>query len=220
MDKKITPTGKKTNPIVIVVIALVVLGGLYYGATRWRQQKYINQLAKLYGGDAGLLGNLTGNKNGLTDQMLKDIAKEAAKEEAKQKEEDAKEAAKTPQDKFNDTKTVEVTAAFSSALKNTVEGPMTAVFGKIKPTLFSGNYMKQEDSFLVVYKVPKEPTSADMNKLVEEFIKDGYTDAMSTIEAEAANLLLEKDGNTVSAYYEDPQTQEIGIMYVDQSVND
>lgn len=220
MDKKITPTGKKNNPIVIVVIALVILGGLYYGAKRWRQQQYINQLAKLYGGEAGLLGGLTGGTGGLTDQMLKDIAKEAAKEEAKEKADETKEAAKTPLDRFNDTKTVEVTAAFSSVLKNTVEGPMTAVFGKIKPTLFSGNYMKQEDSFLVVYKVPKQPTSADMNKLVEEFGKDGYTDAMSTIEAESANILLENDGNTLSAYYDDPKAQEIGILYVNKAIND
>jgi len=216
MNKKIKTTGKKNNPIVLVVIALVVLGGLYYGAKRWRQQQYLNQLAKLYGGDAGLLGNLTGGNGGLNKKLVEEMAKEAAKEEAKQKEDDAKEAAKTPLDRFNETKTVDLTPTFSSILKSTVEGPMTAVFGKIKPTLFSGNYMKQGDSFLVVYKVPRQPTSADMNKLVEELAKNGYTDTMSTIEAEAANILMEKDGNALSAYYEDPKTQEIGILYVDQ----
>ena len=213
MNKKITTTGKKTNPIVIVVIALVVLAGLYYGAKRWRQQQYVNQLTKLYGGETGLLG-------GANKQLIAELAKEAAKEEAKEKADEAKEAAKTPQDRFNETKTVDITPAFSAVLKSTVEGPMTAVFGKIKPTLFSGNYMKQGDSFLVVYKIPKQPTSADMNKLVEEFTKAGYTDAMSTIEAEAANLLMEKDGNTLSAYYEDASKQEIGIMYVDQTTNE
>lgn len=219
MKQKIKTPGKKMNPIVIVIVAVVVIGALYYGATRWRQQQYINQLAKMYGGNAGLLGNLTGGNNGLSDQMLKDIAKEAAKEEAQQKADDAKEAAKTPLDKFNETKTVDIAPAFSSMVKSIIERPMTAVFGKIKPTLFSGNYMKQGNSFLVVYKVPKQPTSADMNKLVEELIKDGYTDAMSTIEAEAANILMEKDGNALSLYYEDPLKQEIGIMYGDQSSN-
>jgi hypothetical protein len=220
MNKKITSTGKKTNPVVIVVIALVVLAGLYYGAKRWRQQQYVNQLTKLYGGEAGLLGGLTGGNGGLSQKMIEELAKEAAKNEAQEKADEAKEAAKTPLDRFNETKTVDLTPTFSSMLKSTVEGPMTAVFGKIKPTLFSGNYMKQGDSFLVVYKVPRQPTSADMNKLVEEFAKDGYIDAMSTIEAEAANLLMEKDGNTLSIYYEDPSKQEVGILYVDQSIND
>lgn len=219
MAKKTVSAGKKINPIVIVVIAVVVIGALYFGANRWRQQQYVNQLAKLYGGNAGLLGGLTGGNNGLTEQMLKEIAKEAAKEEAQQKVDEAKEAAKTPLDRFNETKAVSLTSQASSAIRGTIESQLTAVFGKVKPTLFSGNYMKQGNSYLAVFKVPKVPTSDDMNKLVEELTRSGYTDAMSTIEAEAANLLMEKDGNTISIYYDDPAKQEIGVMYVDQTAN-
>ncbi|MFA5750132.1 MAG: hypothetical protein WC895_02835 [Candidatus Shapirobacteria bacterium] len=219
MKQKIKTTGKKINQIVIVVIAIVVLGGLYYGAKRWRQQQYVNQLAKLYGGDAGLISNLTGGKNGLTDQMIKDIAKEAAKEEAKQKEEDAKEAAKTPKDKFNDTKEVTLLGNSSSIVKTIIESPLKAVFGSIKPTSFSGNYMGQGDSFLVVYKVPKVVTSDDINKLLGELTKNGYTTSMNSIEAEAAQILVEKDGNGLSIGYDDPTDQEIIILYVDESAN-
>jgi len=220
MDKKIKTDGKKMNPIVIVVVAIVIIGGLYYGTTRWRQQQYINQLAKLYGGgSAGLLGGLTGGNAGLTDQMLKDIAKEAAKEEAKQKTEEDKEAAKTPQDKFNETKEVALTGDTSSIVKTIIESPLNAVFGKIKPTLFSGNYMGQGSSFLVVYKVPKVITSDDMNKLIGELTKNGYTVGMNSIEAEAAQIIMEKDGNSISVGYENPTDQEITVLYVDQSTN-
>jgi len=219
MKQEIKKSGKKMNPIVIVVIAVVVIGALYYGATRWRQQQYVNQLAKMYGGDAGLLGNLTGGNSGLTDQMLKDIAKESAKEEAKQKEEEAKEAAKTPQDKFNETKEVTLTGNTSSTMKATIEAPLKAVFGNIKITLFSGNYLKQGESYLAVFKVPRAPSSSDMNKLVDELTKSGYTSGMNTIEADAAHIIMEKDGNSLSVYYENSEEQEIGVLYVDESAN-
>jgi len=219
MKQKINNSGKKMNPIVIVVIAVAVIGALYYGATRWRQQQYVKQLSKLYGGDAGLLGNLTGGNSGLTNQMIKDIAKESAKEEAEQKKEEAKEAAKTPQDRFNETKEVALTGNTSSVMKATIESPLKAVFGNIKITLFSGNYMKQGDSYLAVFKVPKNPTSEDMNKLVEELTKSGYTSGMNTIEADAAHIIMEKDGNSLSVYYENSTEQEIGVLYVDESAN-
>lgn len=215
MNKKIKTTGKKMNPVVIVVVAVVVISCLYYGAKRWRQQQYVNQLTKLYGGEAGLLGGLTGGNGGLNQKLIEEMAKETAKEEAKQKADDAKEAAKTPLDRFNETKTVSLTADMSSIMKETIESPLTAVFGKIKPTLFSGNYMKQGKSYLAVFKVPRQPTSEDMNKLVAELTKDGYVDAMTTIEAEAANILMDKNGNTISVYYDDPSKQEIGVMYVE-----
>ena len=219
MKKEIKNPGKKMNPIVIVVIAVVIIGALYYGATRWRQQQYVKQLAKLYGGDTSLLGNLTGGNNGITSQMLKDIAKESAKEEAEQKKEEAKEAAKTPQDKFNETKVVSLTGNAASIIKDTIESPLKSVFGDIKPTLFSGNYMKQGDSFLAVFKVPRAPTSEDMNKLVDELNKSGYASSINTIEAEAAQILMEKDGNGMSIGYENPTDQEITVLYVDESAN-
>ncbi len=219
MKQEIKSSGKKINPIVIVVIAVVILGGLYYGATRWRQQQYIKQLAKMYGGDPSLLSNLTGGNNGLSDQMLQDIAKEAAKEEAEQKKEDAKEAAKTPQDKFNETKEITLTGDTSSIVKTTIESPLKAVFGNIKATLFSGNYMKQGNSYLASFKVPRAPTNEDMNKLVNELTKNGYVSGMNTIEADAAHIIMEKDGNSLSVYYESPENQEITVLYVDESAN-
>lgn len=220
MNKKIKSESKKTNPIVIIVMAIAIIGALYYGATRWRQQQYINQLAKMYGGNAGLLGGLTGGGNGgLSEQMLKDLAKEAAKEEARQRDEDAKEAAKTPEDRFNETKSVSLSASASSLTKSMIEPELISVFGKIKPTLFSGNYMGQGNSFLVVYKVPRVVSSDDIDKLSKEFSDNGYTVGMGSVEGEAAQIVLEKDGNTLSIGYDDPTDQEIAVIYVDESAN-
>ena len=213
MNKKTKPAGKKINPIVIIVIVLVIIGGLYYGFTRLRQQRYINQLKKLYGGEAsGLLG-------GVNQKLIEELAKETVKEEAKEKADEAKEAAKTPLDRFNETKEVSLTANNASIIKSVIEPQLTTVFGKIKPIMVSGNYLGQGDSFLVGFKISRQPTSEDMNRLVDEMAKSGYVDAMTSITAEAANIVMSKDGNSISVSYENPEEQEIGVLYVDQSTD-
>lgn len=219
MNKKVTTNGKKSNPIVFIVIALLVLAGLYYGAKRWRQQQYIKQLAEVYGGEAGLLSNLTGGNSGLSQKIIEELAKEAAKEEAEEIKEEAKEAAKTPQDKFNETKEVSLTANSSSIIKSTIDSTLKSVFGSYKLILFSGNYLQQGDSYLASIKVPRAPTSQDMNKIVEELTKNGYVSGMNIIEADSAHVIMEKDGNSLSVYYEDPDNQEITVLYVDESTD-
>lgn len=207
---------KKTKTIVAVVLAVVVIGGLSYGINSWNQQRLANQFLKeAYGlNSGGLFGGLMGGgSSGLSDQMVKQIADEAAKEEAQQKTDEEREAAKTPEDRYNETESVSLTGQTSSLVKEVVEPPFTSVFGKIKPTLFSGGYMGQEGSFLVVFKVPKVPTSEDFNKLSEEFVNNGFTVAMNSVSAESSYLLLEKDGATLSITYENPEDQEVGVIY-------
>lgn len=210
---------KKTKTIVIVLISIVVIGILSYGYNRWRQEQLATQLIKsMYGVDAGKLGNFTGGiSNKLSVDIAAEIAKNAAEEEKKQKEEDAREAAKTPEDKFNETKSVALTGETSSLVKDMVEPQLTAVFGKIKPTLYNGGYMSQQNSFLVVFKVPKVPTSEDFNKLVEEFTNSGYTAVSNSIAADSANLLMEKNGSTLSVSCENPENQEVGIVLLSET---
>ena len=126
---------KKTKTIVIVVLAIVVLGGLYYGYNRWRQERLAMEFLKnMYGVTGGKTpGDLTGKLSG---NIAAEIAKQTAKDEAEQKKEEAREAAKTPLDKFNETKEVSLVGKTSSVVKDMVEPKLTAIFGKIKPTLF------------------------------------------------------------------------------------
>ncbi|MFA5358846.1 MAG: hypothetical protein WC310_03435 [Patescibacteria group bacterium] len=204
---------KKTKTIVIIVLVAIVAGGLYYGVNRWRQQRLVNQILKeAYGVNTGLLSGLTGSGS-IQDQ----IAREMAQDEAKQKADEEREAAKTPEDRFNETESVSLTGNMSSLVKSVIEPPLNAVFGKIKPTLFSGNYLGQEGSFLVAFKIPKIPTSDDMNKLVEEFTGNGYTVAMNSIAADSANILFEKGKIIISVSYENPEEQEIGVLYMEQA---
>ncbi|HNX11127.1 MAG TPA: hypothetical protein PKI61_03210 [bacterium] len=203
---------KKTKTIVIVIVAVAVIGGLCYGFNRWRQQRLANQLLRgMYGMNTG--GGLFGGDGKISDKLARQIAEEAAKSEAEQKADEAAEAAKTPTDRYNETKPVALAGAMSSVVKEKIEPILTKVFGKIKPILFSGNYMGQDGSFLVAFTVPKVIDSEDFNKLTEEFTSDGYTVGMSSIGSDAANLIVEKDGVTISLSYENSEEQQIGVLY-------
>lgn len=208
---------KKTKTIVIVVVAAVALGGAFFGYNRWRQQRLANQiLANIYGINTGMMGGLTGAGD-IQGRIAQEIADQAKKDEAQQKADEAKEAAKTPEDRYNETKSVSLTGKTASLVKEQVEPQLAAVFGKIKPTLFSGAYMGQENSFLVTFKVPRVITSDDANKLVEEFAKSGYVSAMNSIGADSANLLMDSAKATISISYENPTDQEIGVLYVEKT---
>jgi len=210
-----TASGKKTTTTVVIVLVVVIIaGGVYYGFNRWRQQRLANQfLQQMYGVGVGDVSKLTG---GLTGDIAAEIAKEAAEQDAKDKKAAEEEAAKTPEDRFNETKEVSLTGATASIAKDKIEPILTAVFGKVKPVLFSGGYMGQEGSFLASFKVPSVPTSEDFNKLAEEFTSNGYKVVMNSVTADSGNLMLQKDNVTISVSYESPEDQEIGVLYIEE----
>jgi hypothetical protein len=207
---------KKTRTIVIIVVAVVVLGGASFGYNRWRQQRLAKQiLANMYGINTGMMGGLTGGN--IQERIAQEIIDQEKKDEEQQKKDEAEEAAKTPEDRYNETAAVSLTGQIAALVKAQVEPQLTAVFGKIKPTLFSNAYMGQENSFLITFKVPRVITSDDANKLVDEFTKAGYTSAMNSIGADSANLLMDSAKATISISYENPADQEIGVLYMEKS---
>jgi len=210
---------KKTKTIAIVAIVVVVLGGLYYGYNRWRQERLAAQFLKtMYGLESGKIGTLGSDLAGkIPANLAAELAKQAAEDEIKQKEEEAREAAKTPEDRFNETKAVTLTGESSLLAKDSIEPQLTAVFGKIKPTLFSNGYAGTEKSFLATFKIPKIPTAEDFEKLTKEFTDSGYKVAMNSVSADGANILLEKDNITISITYENSEDQEIGVIYMEQA---
>lgn len=204
---------KKTKTIVIVVLAIVVIGGLYYGINRWRQQRLANQILKeAYGVDTGgLLGKLIGG-GGITNQ----IAQEIAKEEAQQKNEEAKEAAKTPEDKYDETKATTLIGEISPVVANEIEPAMKAVFGKAKITSYGTGYMSgQSGSFGADFKVPRVVTAEDLNKLSLEFKNKGYTAISSSMEAESGSITMMKGEQATLAfsYSDSGENQEVEVLY-------
>lgn len=46
---------------------------------------------------------------------------------------------------------------------------------------------------------------------MDTITNSGYTFSMNTIEADAAHIVMEKDGNSLHVYYENSEEQEIGV---------
>lgn len=207
---------KKTKTIVIVVLVIVVIGGLYYGINRWRQQRLVNQiLSGAYGLNTGLLNKVTGGGD-IQTQVAKEIAKQAAKEEAQQKTDEAKEAAKTPEDKYNETKATILIGEMSPVVASEIEPAMKAVFGKTKITSYGSGYMTgASGTFGANFMIPRVVTAEDLNKLSLEFKSKGYTVVSSSVEAESGSVSLMKgEEATMSfSYSNNGENQEIEFLY-------
>jgi len=202
---------KKTITIIIIVVAvLVVVGGLYYGVNRWRQQQLANQILKqVYGvNSTGILGGLIGGGGTIQQQ----IANELAKDEAQQKADEVKEAAKTPQDKYNETKETAIAGAVSPVLTNEIEPAIKAIFGQAKITSYGTGYLSgQSGSFGANFKVPRVITAEDLNKLSSEFQNKGYTVIANSTESDSGEVTLAKgeESSLTISYSGDDQVLEI-----------
>lgn len=209
---------KKTKNITIAVIAVAVVGGLYFGYTRWRQQKLANQILQgMYGVNTGMLGGIPGI-GGISNKVAQEIAKEAAKEEIKQKEEEAKEAAKTPEDKFNETKETAVIGKMLPAMNNEIKPAMEDVFGKVKITAYGTGYMGGLDkSFSATFKVPRVITANDLSQLSSNLDAKGYKTISSGAESEGGNLTVMKNDSIslTFSYGNNGEDQTIEAMYMD-----
>jgi len=209
---------KKTKTIVIVVLAVVVVGGLYYGINRWRQQRLVNQYLKgVYGMNAGLLGGLTTGGN-VNEQVAKEIAKELAKEDAKQKVDEAKEAAKTPEDKYNETEEMSTYDASSKALADEVKKIMENAFGKVKLTSIStGLYGSVAGSGAVEFKIARLTTGNDLGALSKAFTDAGFQIMQSGLEDKSAMLMAGNDNVSYIIGFEvEEQTVAVTVVRTGQ----
>jgi hypothetical protein len=193
---------KKTKTIVIAIIAVVVIGGLYYGYNRWRQQRLANQiLAGMYGVNSGLLGGLgTGN---VSEQVAKEIAKQAAEDAAKQKADEAREAAKTPEDIFNATEEMPAYDANSQALVNTFKDIIDKVFGKSKVTSVSTSYGADQIGYgLLEFTINRLATGADLAAFNKVLTDKGLTVTQSGVSDKVASVVIDNDKMTVYFSFE------------------
>lgn len=195
---------KKT--IIIIVVSLAVIGGVYYGFNRWRQQRLANQILKgVYGINTSILGKLTGGGS-IQEQM----AKEAAKEEAQQKANEAKEAAKTPEDKYNETEEVATYDANSKATVNEIKSILDKVFGKTKLTSVAADVYGSTAISTMDFEIARLATGDDLNALNKALTDKGWPIVRSMIDNKSAVIMAGNDETGVYAFSFEIGGQTIG----------
>lgn len=195
---------KKT--IIIIIVSLAVIGGVYYGFNRWRQQRLANQILKeVYGVNAGILGKLTGGGN-----IQEQIAKEAAKEEAQQNADEAKEAAKTPEDKYNEIEEVATYDANSKATVNEIKSILDKIFGKTKLTSAAADVYGSTAISTMDFEIARLTTGDDLNALNKALTDKGWPIVRSMIDNKSAVIMAGSDETGVYAFSFEIGGQTIG----------
>jgi len=207
---------KKTKTIVVVVLAVVVVSGLYYGVNRWRQQRLANQILKgVYGVDAGILGKLAGNGN-----IKEQIAKEIVQEEAQQKLDKAKEAAKTPEDRYNEAEEAATYDANSKIAANKAKAILEKVFGKAKLTAISSNMYGSEDAIYsaMEFKIARLITGEDLGALNKALTDKGMPITYSGLDNKTAMITAGSNENAYTFGFEvGGQVVGVGIIKTNQT---
>lgn len=205
---------KKT--IIIILAAIVVLGGVYYGVNRWREQRLANQiLEEMYGVNTGVLGGLTGDGGTFQEQVAIEIAKQAAREGAQQKTDEAKEAAKTPEDRYNETEEMATYDANSKAVADEARDIVEEVFGKAKLTSISaGTYGSDVAGFgAAEFKIARLTTGADLGALNKVLTDKGLPIIQSGIENKSAGVMASNDDVAYTFSFEiGEQTVDVTVM--------
>lgn len=193
---------KKTKTIVIVVLAIAVVGGLYYGINRWRQQRLVNQyLKEVYGLNTGLLGKVTGGvaNSGINNQIAQEMARQAAQE----KLDEAKEAAKTPEDKYNATAEMPTYDANSKALANEAKDIVEKAFGKAKLTsISSGMYGLSPGSGVLEFNTARLTTGDDLGALNKILTDKGLPVLQSGIDNKTAMVMAGNNESSITFGFE------------------
>lgn len=205
---------KKTKMIVVVVLALVAVGGVYYSFNRWRQQRLVNQVLKeAYGVNTGLLGKLTGGGS-VPEQVAREIANEAAKDALQQKTDEAKEAAKTPEDRYNEDKEMPTYDANSKAVAAEAKSIVEKAFGKAKLTSIStGLYGLGAGSGVMEFKISRLATGNDLAGINKALTDKGLPILQSGIDNKTASVMAGSSENTYTISFEiDGQTVGVSII--------
>ena len=212
---------KKTITIVVITVAvLVVIGGVYYGFNRWRQQRLANQiLGGIYGVETGgLLGKIIGGGS-ISDQVAQEMAKEAAKEEARQKADEAKEAAKTPEDRYNETEEMPTYDANSKTMAAEAKDIVEKVFGKAKLTSISTGIYGSDiaGSGVAEFQIARLATGADLGALNKALTDKGLPIIQSGIDNKSVGVMAGSNDLVYTVSFEiGEQTVGVTIMKANQ----
>lgn len=179
---------KKT--LIIVVIALLVVGGLYFVANGWLKGRSIPQafMDTIKGVPQPGLG--TGIVTG------------------------GGEVVKTPNNLFKETEEVVLSSKTLPFFTENVKPEVKNVFGEAKVTAY-GKYSYYEGSFTAELTVPRVITPEDLTKLEEFYAKEGFETTENSVSVGSGTLGMSKnDGTEIEFSYYDFDNQNIRVRYI------
>lgn len=175
---------KKT--IITLVVALILIGGLYYYGNNWLAGRSITQaVSEIFKGktEPGT-GIVTGGEGDV----------------------------KNPEALFNETEEVVLSSKTLPMFTENVKPELEKVFGKVKVTSY-GKYSDYEGSFKAVVTVPKIIAPQDLTKIEEFYAQDGYETSTNEVSSNSGTLEMEKEGTSLEfSYFGDDQN--ISIWYI------
>jgi hypothetical protein len=190
---------------VIVILAVAVLAGGYWAWKRYEEQKvaqqFLSGIAALGGGNASDLQKLAKLANSLPSGETGSVASEGA--------------AETPQDKFNSTEAVQSDSDLVKNAANEIGPIVKEVFGDAKLSSFLNNYFG-DNTGMVLFTIPREAVSGDLNKLNSAFTSQGYTISMSGIESSGGSVIAIKN-NTQYMVTFDIGGQEVTVVVLPEA---
>lgn len=164
---------------IIVILAVAVLAGGYWAWQRYEEQRAAQQFLS---GIAAL-----GGANASDLQKLAEIANNLPTGET-----GGEEAAQTPEGKYNAVEEVQVDSAFVKSAEDEIGPIVKGVFGGAKLSSFLNNYFG-EGTGMIVFTIPREVASGDLNKLNSAFTSQGYTIVSSGVEGSSGALTVSKN---------------------------
>ena len=196
---------KKTKTIIIVVLAVVVVGGVYHAFNNWRKQRLVQNYLEQLGVPESQFGDVVKQ---MSVKDLADIYQGMAGDEYEE------EKPKTPKQLFEEATAVRVYDDNSRSIVNETRSFIEQAFGKAKLTSISSGYMGVKGSGIVAYRVSRKIQGDDIALLNKALTDSGFTIFSSSVDGEDAMIMAmkgEAEQITVSFTIDE---QDIGIIFI------
>jgi hypothetical protein len=178
--------GMNKKTLIIILVILLIVGGLCYGASSWLKGRSIQQ-------------------------AFQDMTKGSFKQDLGTGTTTNGEVIKTPEDIFNETKEVVLSSNTLPIFTENVKPEIEKVFGKSKVISY-GKYYDYEGSFKAVLKVPRLILPEDLTKLEEFYAKEGFETTTNEVTADSGTLIMSNKGTEIEfSFFGDDQN--ISIWY-------
>ena len=189
---------------IIVVVLLIIFCAMYN--IKYRSENVGWGWMHMYGANNGLFGSGNERDEWNGNNMMNN----------NQGADKLNRATKTPRRVFEETQSINLIGTTSLIISDQITPRIEAVFGNVKPTAFSGEYLGQANSFFVTFKTARIILGDDVDKLISEFSKGGYSVGTKTIVDGSTNILLDNKKVTITISYLNSSSQDLGVLYMEK----